>query len=408
VGQPGRQLKIGVYSPFMGSTVGGGEKYLGVTAETLRDTYPGHSVEILSPVPVDVARYEEMLGLDLSGITFRSANISPGGARGRLAGWRPVRVLRDLAVSFQVRRLTAAYDLLISMVYVLPAVSRARRGAILCQFPYPRRTPVHHRVLRRLLLGREIDDFQLVVAQSEFVRGWVERLWKRPATVVNPPIDVPAMEPDWEVKEPVILSVGRFFTGGHNKRHDVMVSAFRDLVESGGAEGWELVLIGSLHQDADDLAYFRTVRELARGYPVSIRTDVSGEELADWYQRASLYWHAAGYGADAEQRPADLEHFGMTTAEAMARGAVPLVIAKGGQPEVVEAGVSGHLWTEPGELVAWSRELIADAGQRRRMGEAARERSRVFSRAEFKRRMAAALSPLVEELEATAPGPGRG
>ncbi|MEP7105635.1 MAG: hypothetical protein ABI838_07295, partial [Chloroflexota bacterium] len=119
-----RSLKIGLYSPFMGSTVGGGEKYLGVTAETVRDSFPQHSVEILSPVPVDVPRYEEMLGLDLSGIAFRSANVSRGGARGRLAGWRPARVLRDLAVSMQVRRQTAAYDLLVSMVYVLPAVSQ--------------------------------------------------------------------------------------------------------------------------------------------------------------------------------------------------------------------------------------------------------------------------------------------
>ena len=69
-------MRIGLYSPFMGSTMGGGEKYLGVTAETLRDAFPGHSVEILSPVPVDVGRYQEMLGLDLSGISFRSANSS--------------------------------------------------------------------------------------------------------------------------------------------------------------------------------------------------------------------------------------------------------------------------------------------------------------------------------------------
>jgi glycosyltransferase involved in cell wall biosynthesis len=400
-------LKIGLYSPFMGSTVGGGEKYLGVTAETLRDAFPGHSVEILSPVPVDVARYEEMLGLDLSGISFRSANRGRGGGRGRLARWRALRVLRDLAVSAQVARLTSAYDLLVAMVYVLPAVSRARRGAILCQFPYRRRSLPPYRALRRLLVGREIDDFQLVIAQSEYVRGWVQRLWQRPATVVNPPIDVPAAEPDWAAKERLILSVGRFFTGGHSKRHDVMVAAFRALVDSGVAEGWELALVGSLHQDPDDLAYFKRVHELARGYPVTIRTDVSGEELAAWYARASIYWHAAGYGADGERRPADLEHFGMTTAEAMARGAVPIVIARGGQPEVVEGGVSGQLWIEPAELVARSRELIGDAELRRRMGEAARARSLIFSRAEFRRRMADALRPLLDELEATAPGPAR-
>jgi glycosyltransferase involved in cell wall biosynthesis len=401
-------MKIGLYSPFFGSTVGGGEKYLGVTAEALRDAFPQHRVELLSPGPVDVARYQQMLGLDLSGISFRSANRSGSGRWRRLARFHRLRVLRDLVVSAQAARLTSAYDLLVSMVYVLPAFSRAQRSVILCQFPYPLRNSPAQRVVKRVLLGRGIDDFQLVIAQSEYVRGWVRRLWKREALVINPPIDVPPEGPDWGAKERLILSVGRFFTGGHSKRHDVLVQAFRDLVDSGGAGGWELVLAGSLHDDPADLAYFRRVQDLARGYPVTIRTDVPGDELAGLYRRASIYWHAAGYGADAELRPAELEHFGMTTAEAMAAGAVPIVIARGGQPEVVEAGVSGYLWSEPSELVGQTRSLLADDQLRRRLGEAARARSQRFSRAEFRRRMAAALRPLVEELEAMARIPERG
>lgn len=400
-------MKIGLYSPFMGSTMGGGEKYLGVTAETIRDAFPEHRVEILSPVPVNVARYEEMLGLDLSGIDFRSTNINPGGARRSLARLRLLRQIRDLTVSAQAARVTAGYDLLISMVYVLPAVSRARRGVILCQFPYARSSRFPRPLIRRLLLGREIDDFQLVISQSEYVREWVRRLWDREAVVVNPPIDVPAAEPDWNAKQPLILSVGRFFTGGHSKRHDVLVRAFRDLVKDGGAEGWKLVLAGSLHDNPADLEYFRSVQALARGFPVEIRTDVPGAELGDLYAGASIYWHAAGYGADADGHPAELEHFGMTTAEAMARGAVPVVIDRGGQPEVLGANGSGYLWSEPAHLVARTRELIADPALRRRMGEAARARSRRFSREEFKRRMEDALRPVLDELAAreSVPGP---
>src|SRR5215475_1999551 len=73
----GRTLRIGIYSPFFGSTVGGGEKYLGVTAEALRDAFPKASIEIMSPVPADQARYEAMLGLNLQNITFRSTNTRP-------------------------------------------------------------------------------------------------------------------------------------------------------------------------------------------------------------------------------------------------------------------------------------------------------------------------------------------
>ena len=84
---------------------------------------------------------------------------------------------------------------------------------------------------------------------------------------------------------------------------------------------------------------------------MELRLDVSREELLDLYSRASLFWHAAGYGQDERRHPERLEHFGITTVEAMAHGAVPLVYPAGGPAEVVEDGVSGRWWRTPGELV---------------------------------------------------------
>jgi glycosyltransferase involved in cell wall biosynthesis len=407
-----RQLRVGIYSPFFGSTLGGGEKYLGVTAEAVRDAFPEAAVEILSPVPVQVELYERMLGLDLGGITLRSTNAQPGRLK-RLAARLPtLRLYRDLLVSAQAAPLTARYDLFISMVYVLPAFTRARRSVMLCQFPYERRLdidrprgPKHlfrlylwpYWRLRRSVFGGEVDGFQLIVCQSEYVREWVSRLWGRDSAVVNPPIDVPDQEPDWNAKEKLIVSVGRFFTGGHSKRHDVMIRAFRQLCDD-GHEGWELHLAGSVHRERDvDREYFERVQELARGYPVHIHTDVPREKVEDLYRRASIYWHAAGYGADADRDPAALEHFGMTTAEAMSYGAVPIAIGRGGQTEVVEDGVTGHLWESIPMLKQRTAELMGDSERRRRMGEAGRRASFRYSRREFKRRMAQALEPMLAD-----------
>lgn len=400
-------MRIGLYSPFFGSTLGGGEKYFGMAAEVMRDAYPDAEVEILSPVPVDVARYERMLGLDLHGIAFRSTNASGAGWRSRLSRIRTLRRFRDLVVSRQAAQATARYDLLLNMVYVLPATTRARHSIILCQFPYDLhqrlagddgfagRAPLRRRLVRRLLLGRELDAFDAVIAQSEYTRGWVRRLWSRDAAVVNPPVEVPAEEPDRAAKRPVILSAGRFFVGGHSKRQDLLVEQFRALVEGGGAEGWELHLVGTVqHQDARDTAFLERVRALAQGLPVHIHVDAPHELLHDLYRQASIYWHAAGYGVDARRRPAELEHFGMTTAEAMGHGAVPVVIAAGGQPEVVEDGVSGLLWSTPDELRERTLELIADPDRRAAMGAAARRRSLGFSVAEFRRRLRAAVEPV--------------
>lgn len=396
-----RPLRIGLYSPFFGSTFGGGEKYLGVTAEALRDAFPRAEVDMLSPVPVDVARYESMLGLDFAGIQFRVASPRAGIFRRHLAKVPALRRLRDLAVSAQSGRASADYDLFLSMVYVLPAVTRARRSIILCQFPYDlSQDRIRDRLIRRAVLGGGIDDFDLVVCQSEYVQEWIRTLWDRDSLVVNPPIDVPDAEPAWEAKERVILSVGRFFASGHSKRHDLMALAFRELCDTGDGS-WELHLVGSLHHDyAADVNYFDRVRRLAEGYPIYLHVNAPGVELRDLYGRASIYWHAAGYGVDSITRPAEVEHFGMSTAEAMAHGAVPVAIARGGQLEVVDGGVTGFLWDDPSQLRARTIELMRDGGLRHQMALAARRASFRFARVEFRRKIVAAVEPLVHELEA--------
>lgn len=402
-------MRIGLYSPFWGSTYGGGEKYLGTAAEAIRDAWPEHSVDIVSPAPGDRERYEAQMGLDLHGIGLRSPNSGAGAgdARRKLARLPGLHRARNLLVSIQAAPLSADYDLWLSMVYVLPAFTRARRGVILCQFPYPLpsgRGPraLAMRAVRRRFFGGEVADFAGVIAQSEYTRGWIRRLWERDAAVVNPPIDIPAEAPDWGAKEPIVLSVGRFFAGGHSKRHDVMARAFRRLVDD-GRTGWELHLVGSLHRNPNDQAYFAEVRRLARGYPIHISTDLARADLHALYRRASIYWHAAGFGVDGEARPADLEHFGMTTVEAMGRGAVPVVIRAGGQTEIVAEGRDGYLWSTLDDLTARTTELMAAPELRRRVGEAARSRSLEFSPAVFRERLVAALRPHVAALEGEGP-----
>lgn len=416
----GRPLKIGIYSPFFGTTIGGGEKYLGVTAEAVRDGFPGADLEIMSPGQVDVDGYERMLGLDLRGVRIRSNNPGPSRLRRRLASIPTLRLYRDLVVSAQALPETARYDLFISMVYVLPAFSRARRGVILCQFPYERRLSVvgtprfrgplfdlyarPYWALRRRLFGGEVDAFQTIICQSNYVRGWVRKLWGRESMVINPPIDVPAEEPAWDGKQKIILSVGRFFAGGHSKRHDVMVKAFREMCDA-GLKDWELHLVGSVQTEKpNDCEYFVKVVSMTSGYPIRMHVGVPGSEVEELYRRASIYWHAAGYGVDEERHPVELEHFGMTTAEAMGYGVTPVAIARGGQPEVVQDGVNGRLWRTTDELKSRTLELIEDPDQRRRLGEEARRSVARFSRERFKKSMIEALEPIVAELEASTGG----
>ncbi|MGH7922479.1 MAG: hypothetical protein ACREQM_21440, partial [Candidatus Dormibacteraceae bacterium] len=164
----GRSLRIGLYSPYFGSTYGGGEKYLGTVAEVLRDAYPQHRVEIVSPVPVDRERYAQVLGLDLSGITLRSATRRVTPVHRAVARSRGLRPLRNKLIAKQAAALTREYDLWIAMAYVIPAISAARRSVMLCQFPYP---------LRNDAMRRDLAVFDPIICQSEYVRQWVSGRW---------------------------------------------------------------------------------------------------------------------------------------------------------------------------------------------------------------------------------------
>ena len=196
-------------------------------------------------------------------------------------------------------------------------------------------------------------------------------------------------------KERVILSVGRFFdpTVGHGKRQLELVEAFRRLRQS-GAEGWVLVLAGGC--DAAGHEYLERVDRAAAaareaGADVAVRPNVTGAELRELYAGASLFWHATGLGEDPELRPERLEHFGITTVEAMSAGAVPVVIARAGQLELFDDGRVGYLWETPTELVERTLELIADPARMAAMADAAVAGAERFLRPAFAQRLRALI-----------------
>jgi glycosyltransferase involved in cell wall biosynthesis len=241
--------------------------------------------------------------------------------------------------------------------------------------------------------GREaLASYDTVVANSQYTAGWVRRWWGISARTVHPPVAPIANGP--EAKRPEILSVGRFFAGSHNKNHDFMVGWFREMVRD-GLSGWTLRLMGALGSRPADRDYLERVRELARGMPIEIRTDVPAGELAEAYRRAPIYWHAAGYGRHPRRDPERFEHFGISTVEAMSAGAAALVFDGGGLRETVEPGRSGYAWRTPAELTAATWRLVRDARLRRRLGEGAIARSAEFSPEKFETQIMAVVDELI-------------
>jgi len=230
-----------------------------------------------------------------------------------------------------------------------------------------------------------LETYQEIVSISEFTRRWVRQWWGRESHVIHPPVTVAT---GVGRKEPLILSVGRFFDEryGHSKKQLELVRAFRILIARGLA-GWEFHLVGGCQQA--HAGYLARVRAEAQGLPVHFHIDAPGTELMELYRRASVYWHAAGLGESERRHPERLEHFGISTVEAMGAGAVPIVVGKAGQTEIVQQGVNGYHFQSLNELVERTLLVARDPVLRRRLMTAARERAAEFSTEQFAARVRA-------------------
>ena len=267
---------------------------------------------------------------------------------------------------------------------IVPPIGRmGTHNIFICQFPFPLdENPDYLRQQRPLL-----NDFELILTYSNFVRGNVLRLLRdlelseRPVEVLAPPV---ALLPRGHAKRPQILHVGRFFTGGHCKRQDLLIEAFRTLVKAGSQA--ELHLAGSTHPEPEHRAYYGRLIESAAGLPVVFHANCSAAALRTLYADSLVYWHATGFDEDIAADPHKAEHFGISVVEAMSAGCIPVVFGAGGPADVVEDGVSGfHFQTET-ELCQRTRALLEDStpAELEALSAAACEAAQRYDEASFK------------------------
>ena len=229
-----------------------------------------------------------------------------------------------------------------------------------------------------------LDTYTAIWSISEYTTKWIWRYWKRDSSILYPPVNVESYTGG--EKRPQILNVGRFFAGNHNKKHSVMVEAFKRMVDQ-GLTGWTLHLAGGTTSGEEHKAYLDNIIEQSDHYPITIHPDIPFPELAELYSTSAVYWHASGFGEDDQREPEKYEHFGITTVEAMAAGCVPVVIAKGGQPEIVQHGKNGFLWNTLEELQQSTLQLMQDSALASSLSQQAVQDSRQYATDAFCRRV---------------------
>jgi len=165
-----------------------------------------------------------------------------------------------------------------------------------------------------------------VIVNSQFTKKIVDQEFGIRSTVLFPPVQL--LEPGLH-KSNIILSVGRFEPSLNAKKQDILIEAWSGLASK--LPGWELVLAGA--SSSDD--WIAQLKQKAHGLPIRFALNISHQELTDLYHQSRVYWHAAGFGVDESKNPELTEHFGISVVEAISAGVIPLVVGRGGLPEIV-------------------------------------------------------------------------
>lgn len=355
-----RSISIGFYSPYIPKHFGGGERHLFTIAAILSRFYRVVvgicSQKKLTDEEIANIRlaYERQFGLDLAGVEFQA---SPFGTK---------------AFPFSKLLWTKQFDKLFSVSDGSLSFSWAKQNILHLQIPF-------NNSQSGIINRWKLSNWKLN-ANSLFTKNVIERKWQTHVdSVLYPSVDIHQIQPG--KKHKIILNIGRFFRQLHAKRQDVLIDAFKTLHKKYAKEmkGWKLVLIGGI----EDQQYVDQLQTQAKDLPIQFIHEARHTEVIEYLQKATIYWHATGFEVDEFIHPERVEHFGITTVEAMAAGCIPMVINKGGQKEIVEHGVSGFLWNELDALIEKTLAVVHKEINLSEIAENARQRAEDFDQSHF-------------------------
>ncbi len=352
-------MKIAIYSPYL-DTLGGGERYMMILAQILSTV---HSVDVLLDshlylFGIDNLKKDlgERFDLNLDEVSFIRGPVGKGSNF-----FNRLFFLRN-------------YDVLFYLTDGSIFIPTAKKNILHIQ------SPLVGQPAKSLWGKIKLKFWNLIIYNSKFTKEHSEKNWPIKSEIIYPPVDIDKIKP--LKKKKYILSVGRFFGYLKDKKHEILIKSFIDLCKNKRVEGWSLNLAGSASEG--DKPYLEELKAAAEGLPIKFYPNLEYDDLIVLYGESSIYWHAAGF---EETDPTKMEHFGISTVEAMAGGCVPVVIGKGGQVEIVEDKVSGYLWNSLEELEKLTVKLVSNNKLREQLSKKAISRSVNFSKDKFTTRI---------------------
>ena len=385
--------RAAIYDPYL-DTLGGGERYCLTVAEILLKN--NCKIDLFWSGDSNVIKKaEERFSLDL-----KDVNLIPDIFKNKpqkidlleskediykysTQFFYSTNLWEKMKLLFKRYQTTKKYDLIFFLNDgSIPFLFGPKRKFLHVQVPFIQQVSLLQQ-FSNFIKAKFIDK---VVCNSSFTSKFIPNNFKDKTFILYPPVDINKFS-SVKNKKNIILSVGRFDNVLNAKKQDVLIQAFQKLLDSCKTKDWKLILAGGSLEDPEHNAYLKYLKEIAKNYPIEFMINPKFADLCDLYSVSSIYWHAAGYDVDENKNPEKTEHFGITIVEAMASGLVPVVINKGGIPEIINDNDNGFLWDSSEELIQKTKELINSPEQRQKMSAAAIEFCQTFSKENFEKQL---------------------
>lgn len=300
--------RIAVVMPaFQG---GGAEAVCCWILQALQD-YP---VTLFTLTPPDLDALDRFYGTNLSGSGLRVACPLPSFVASRLSSFfsnvAPCHSLRQHLISWFFRRRIKQFDLAIS------AYNEMDLGGHAIQYVHCAKFVLGGAKLRRLFCyshSRMLTNTTLTCSRA-IARDY-QKVYGRPAEVVNPPVAADLDPLPWSEKRSNVLCLGRIVP---DKK---LVEAI-EVIEEVRRRGHEVGL--EIWGSAPDHGYLQVLRQMQASRDwVSIVANAGREDYCKALARSRYLLHLRQ------------ESYGIVIAEAVHSGVVPFVPAQGGQLEIV-------------------------------------------------------------------------
>lgn len=211
-----------------------------------------------------------------------------------------------------------------------------------CALKYPLRTlkkilfvPMHAVTSSTLkMIAHFATSRSVILVASEFIKKAVTPLFPRRILVVNPPVDTQyfSLALSSNKREDQILIISRI---SPDKKLETAIELLKSLPSP-----IKMIIVGSL----GDYRYLQKLKNLVERYKLSdrlkIKVNVSKGELREYMRTSKFYFH-----------PKSGEYFGISIAEAMSAGLVPVVPDRGGHIGFVPKQFQYHDLIDAAEII---------------------------------------------------------